>query len=131
MSEQNDPLFLQLKESSASVLEPYAGKSVYSHSGQRVVVGMRHVQAVSDVFLGWTNGPNSEFYVRQLRDAKVKPLVELFDPPMFSIFSRACGAILRGSCAQRHSRAIAAYLEKDAQFDEAIGRFSVAYADQA
>ncbi len=132
MSEQGDPLFLQLKESSASVLEPYAGKSVYPHSGQRVVVGMRLVQAASDVFLGWTSGPHGDFYVRQLRDVKVKPLVEFFDLPMFSIFAKACGRNLaRGHARSGNSRAIAAYLEKDERFDEAIGKFSVAYADQA
>ncbi len=113
-------------------MEPYAGKSLYPHNGQRVVVGMRLVQAVSDVFLGWTSGPNGDFYVRQLRDAKVKPLVELFDVPIFSIFSRACGRDLaRGHARSGDSRAIAAYLEKDERFDEAIGNFSVAYADQA
>ncbi|MGR4064265.1 MAG: DUF2252 domain-containing protein [Vulcanimicrobiaceae bacterium] len=132
MSEQNAPLFLQLKESSASVLEPYAGKSAYRHSGQRIVVGMRLVQAASDVFLGWTSGPNGDFYVRQLRDVKVKPLVELFDLRMFSIFSKACGQNLaRGHARSGDSRAIAAYLEKDERFDDAIGAFSVAYADQA
>jgi len=132
MSEQNDPLFLQLKESSASVLEPYAGKSVYPHSGQRIVAGMRLVQAASDVFLGWTSGPNGDFYVRQLRDAKIKPLVEFFDPRMFSIFSKACGRNLaRGHARSGNSRAIAAYLGDDERFDEAIGDFSVAYADQA
>ena len=132
MSEQNEPLFLQVKQSSASVLEPYLGKSVYPHSGQRVVVGMRLVQAASDVFLGWTSGPNGDFYVRQLRDAKIKPLVELFDLPMFSIFSKACSRNLaRGHARSGNSRAIAAYLEKDERFDEAIGNFSVAYADQA
>ena len=132
MSEQDEPLFLQLKEASASVLAPYAGKSVYSHGGQRVVVGMRLVQAASDVFLGWTSGPHGDFYVRQLRDVKIKPLVELFDLPMFSIFSKACGRNLaRGHARSGDPRAVAAYLEKDPQFDEAIGKFSVAYADQA
>ncbi|MGA8535139.1 MAG: DUF2252 domain-containing protein [Candidatus Tumulicola sp.] len=132
MSDRNEPLFLQLKASSASVLEPYAGNSIYPHSGQRVVVGMRLVQAASDVFLGWTSGPNGDFYVRQLRDVKVKPLVELFDLPMFSIFSKACGRNLaRGHARSGDARAIAAYLEKDERFDIAIGSFSIAYADQA
>lgn len=132
VSEQNDPLFLQLKESSPSVLEPYAGKSAYPHNGQRVVVGTRLLQTASDVFLGWTSGPNGDFYVRQLRDAKIKPLVELFDRSMFSTFARACGwNIARGHARSGNSRAIAAYLEKDERFDNAIGDFSVAYADQA
>ncbi len=132
MSEQNDPLFLQLKEASASVLEPYAGKSIYPHNGQRVVVGMRLVQAASDVFLGWTSGPHGDFYVRQLRDAKIKPMVELFDRPMFASFSRACGwDLARGHARSGNARAIAAYLKKDARFDDAIGKFSIAYADQA
>jgi hypothetical protein len=70
MSATNDPLFLQVKEATQSVLEPYAGKSAYAHHGQRVVMGQRLMQPASDLFLGWVTGPgNRQFYFRQLRDA--------------------------------------------------------------
>jgi len=67
--------FLQFKEAVNSVLEPYAGKSAYKHHGQRVVMGQRLMQPASDIFLGWATAPNGrQFYVRQLHDAKIKPL---------------------------------------------------------
>src|SRR5271165_3774827 len=77
---EDDPLFLQFKEARASVLEPYAGKGVYEHQGQRVVCGQRLMQSASDVFLGWTTGVNGrEFYMRQLRDVKLSPIIEDWD----------------------------------------------------
>ena len=133
MSEANDPLFLQIKEAVGSVLEPYAGKSAYSHHGQRVVMGQRLMQPASDIFLGWVTGPNGRhFYVRQLRDAKIKPLVETFDAEMLGIYARACGWTL----ARAHAKAsdvstIGGYLGSGDQFDEAMGDFALAYADQA
>lgn len=133
MSSGNDPIFLQFKEAVASVLEPYAGKSEFPHHGQRVVEGQRLTQPASDIFLGWATGSNGlEFYVRQLRDAKIKPLVETFDAEMLLIYAKACGWTL----ARAHSKAmdtsmIAGYLGKSDEFDEAIGKFAVAYADQA
>jgi uncharacterized protein (DUF2252 family) len=41
MAADDDPLFLQVKEARASVLEPYAGKSLHPNQSQRVVVGQR------------------------------------------------------------------------------------------
>ena len=79
MAGDDDPLFLQVKEAHESVLEPYAGKSVYPNYGQRVVAGQRLMQAASDMFLGWTEQLGRHFYVRQLRDIKIEPLVEIFD----------------------------------------------------
>src|SRR5215472_8256114 len=79
MAGERDPLFLQVKQACASVLEPYAGKSVYPNHGQRVVHGHRLMQSASDVFLGWTEGRHGrQFYIRQLRDAKVKFAIETF-----------------------------------------------------
>jgi uncharacterized protein (DUF2252 family) len=76
MAGENDPLFLQVKEARRSVLEAYAGKSVYANHGQRVVMGQKLVQSASDVFLGWTEAHRGRhFYIRQLRDMKIKPLV--------------------------------------------------------
>jgi uncharacterized protein (DUF2252 family) len=86
MAETNNPLFLQFKEAVQSVLEPYAGESEYSHHGQRVVMGQRLMQPASDIFLGWVTAPNGrQFYVRQLRDAKIKPLIQTFSAEMLNV----------------------------------------------
>jgi len=133
MSVADSPLFLQVKQANASVLEAYAGKSVYPHHGQRVVEGQRLMQPASDLFLGWVIGPEGRhFYIRQLRDVKLSPLVETYDAEMLSIYGEACGWVL----ARAHAKAgdpwaISGYLGKNAQFDEAMGKFALAYADQA
>lgn len=133
LSVAGDPLFLQIKEANASVLEPYAGKSSYSHHGERVVQGQRLMQPASDLFLGWVTGVRGRhFYVRQLRDVKLAPLVETYDASMLTIYARACGWVL----ARAHAKAggpwaINGYLGKGADFEEAMGRFALAYADQA
>jgi len=127
------PFFLQIKEANASVLEAYAGKSAYRHHGQRVVMGQRLMQPASDMFLGWVTGPKGRhFYLRQLRDVKLKPLVETYDAQMLSIYARACGWVL----ARAHAKAgdpwaIGGYLGKQNEFDEAMGKFAILYADQA
>jgi uncharacterized protein (DUF2252 family) len=132
MSKSNEPLFLQFKEAVASVLEPYAGASAYPHHGQRVVMGQRMMQPSSDLFLGWvTARTGTQFYVRQLRNAKIKPMVETFDAAMLEIYAKACGGVL----ARAHAKAggvseIARYLGSSDAFDEAMGSFAVAYADQ-
>ena len=136
MSATNEPLFLQFKEAVPSVLEPYAGKSVYAHQGQRVVAGQRLMQPASDLFLGWVTlktpqSAESQFYVRQLRDAKIKPHVEMFNGEMLSIYGKASGRVL----ARAHAKAgdqfgISGYLGTCDQFDEVLGRFAVEYADQ-
>jgi uncharacterized protein (DUF2252 family) len=135
MSESNDPLFLQVKEAAASVLEPYAGKSAYSHHGQRVVMGQRLMQPASDIFLGWLTGVEGrQLYVRQLRDAKIKPLVETFDAEMLEIYAAMCGWVLARAHAKvsEISATISGYLGSSSdEFDEAMGRFALAYADQA
>ena len=135
MSEANHPLFLQFKEAVQSVLEPYAGKSSYAHHGQRVVMGQRLMQPASDIFLGWVTAPNGrQFYVRQLRDAKIKPLIETFNAEMLNVYSMACGWVL----ARAHSKAseisatISGYLGSSSDaFDRAMGKFALSYADQA
>jgi uncharacterized protein (DUF2252 family) len=133
MSVAGNPLFLQIKEANASVLERYAGKSVYRHHGERVVQGQRLMQPASDLFLGWVTGSRGRhFYIRQLRDVKVSPMVESYDASMLTIYGRACGWVL----ARAHAKAggpwaISGYLGKGGDFDEAMGRFALAYADQA
>ncbi len=127
------PFFLQIKEANASVLEAYAGTSAYTHHGERVVQGQRLMQPASDLFLGWATGPKGrQFYLRQLRDVKLSPLVETYDAEMLSIYAVACGWVL----ARAHAKAgdpwtISGYLGSKGDFDEALGRFAAGYADQA
>lgn len=126
-----DPLFLQIKEARASVLEPFAGKSDFSNHGQRVVNGYRLMQPASDLFLGWSRGPRRDFFVRQLRDMKLGPLVETFGREEFSIYAKFCGRALALSHARSgSSAAISGYMGKNDVFDKAITSFSLDYADQ-
>ena len=133
MSAANEPLFLQFKEAVASVLEPFAGKSIYRHHGERVVVGQRLMQPASDMFLGWVTASltGKQFYVRQLRDAKIKPLVETMDAVSLDIYAKRCGwALARAHAKGGDAAVITGYLGASGKFDEALGDFSVAYADQ-
>jgi uncharacterized protein (DUF2252 family) len=132
--DQQDPLFLQLKEATASVLEDHLPASRYRHHGQRVVAGQRMMQAASDIYLGWTTARVPEvhhFYWRQLRDMKGSPDVETMAPTTLDYYARVCGWTL----ARAHARsgdpiAIAAYLGDDDQFDRSVTRFAERYADQ-
>lgn len=132
MAESGDPLILQVKEARASVLEGYAGASVFPNHGQRVVYGHRLMQPASDIFLGWTIGPRGRhYYVRQLRDVKIKLPVETFDPARMTVFAQCCGYTLALSHARSGDpAAISVYLGKSDEFDDAIAIFSFAYADQ-
>ena len=128
----DDPLFLQFKEAGPSVLERYTGHARVPHNGQRVVVGQRLMQSASDIFLGWCRGPRGrDFYVRQLRDMKVSADVETQPPKVMRAYATLCGLAL----ARAHDKAgdaamIAGYLGSSDQFDEAIGDYAVAYADE-
>lgn len=132
MATDDDPLFLQIKEAGPSVLESYLRKSAYANHGQRVVVGQHLMQAASDIFLGWTHGlAGRHFYIRQLRDMKVKPLVEVFNPVTLFDYATLCGWTL----ARAHARSgdpamVAGYMGKSDVFDKAIAAFSKLYADQ-
>ena len=131
--EQNAPLFLQIKEARASVLEPFAGQSKFTTHGERVVAGQRLMQAASDIFLGWMVGmePGRAFYVRQLRDMKIPMPVDAADPADLAFFSAACGRTLARAHARTGEPAmIAGYLGSGAAFEGAIINFSEAYADQ-
>lgn len=128
---RGDALFLQVKEALPSVLAPYAGRSRFSNEGQRVVVGQRLMQAASDLFLGWTGGRGRHFYVRQLRDVKVKPAIEEADTPRLMRYAQWCGwALARAHAKSTEIGAIAGYLGASRRFDDAIARFALAYADQ-
>jgi uncharacterized protein (DUF2252 family) len=132
MARGKDPLILQIKEARASVLEGFVGKSVYPNHGQRVVNGIRLMQPSSDIFLGWTEGRRGRhFYVRQLRDVKIKFVVETFGKAEMSLFTYWCGYSLALSHARSGEPAvISGYLGKSDAFDKAVAAFSVAYADQ-
>lgn len=131
-SAENHPLLLQFKEACPSVLEPYAGKSRYAHQGQRVVSGQRLLQSSSDIFLGWAHGRKGhDFYVRQLRDMKFSLPVEGFTAVHFKRYAEVCGLTLARAHAKAGDAAtISGYLGKADNFDEALGDFAVAYADQ-
>jgi uncharacterized protein (DUF2252 family) len=128
----DDPLFLQVKEATRSVLEGHLPKSRFNTPGQRVVEGQRMMQAVSDIFLGWTKGVQDDrfYYWRQLRDMKASAMVEIMTPVGMTFYARMCGWTL----ARAHARsgdpvAITAYLGPADDFDRAIAKFSVGYAD--
>ena len=134
--DQNDPLFLQLKEAETSVLEPFLGKSTFANHGQRVVEGQRLMQATSDIMLGWirvtvVDGTRRDFYVRQLWDQKGSALVEMMNPRALTAYGQLCGRTL----AKAHARsgdaiAIASYLGSGDSFDRALASFAETYADQ-
>jgi uncharacterized protein (DUF2252 family) len=131
--DQHDPLFLQVKEATASVLEDHLPKSRYRQHGERVVQGQRMMQAASDLFLGWTKGADTSrhYYWRQLRDMKGSAEVEAMEPVALNFYAGICGWTL----ARAHARsadpvAIAEYLGEDDQFDRSITDFAKRYADQ-
>lgn len=129
---KDDTLLLQIKEARRSVLEPYAGRSRWPDHGQRVVVGQRLMQAASDVFLSWCPGASERhFYVRQLNDAKLKPLIERFDARQMAEYAQVCGFALANAHARSGpAAAIAAYAGRGRHFDTCLTDFACAYADQ-
>jgi uncharacterized protein (DUF2252 family) len=135
--DNEDPLFLQIKEAQPSVLEPYLGKSVYTNHGERVVAGQRLMQATSDIFLGWIraettlDGYARDFYVRQLWDWKSSVDLDTILPKGLEFYGEVCGFLLARAHARSGDRiAIASYLGKSDVFDQALLEFAVAYADQ-
>ena len=130
-SRHDDPLLLQVKQATASVLERYAGRSRYRHPGRRVVNGQRLLQTASDIFLGWTSDGAAGYYVRQLWDMKGSVNLDTLDPADLAPYGRLCGWVL----ARAHARsgdgaAISGYLGTGDRFDRAVANFAAAYADQ-
>jgi len=132
-----DPLFLQVKEADASVLEEFLGPSEFKNHGERVVVGQRLMQASSDIFLGWLHvdagldGKPRDFYGRQLKDWKGSAEIEQMVPKAMAAYGKLCGWTLARAHARSGDRiAIAAYLGGGDSFDRALVEFSRAYADQ-
>ncbi len=134
--DQTDPLFLQLKQAEASVLEPFTGKSKFNNHGQRVVEGQRLMQAASDVLLGWQrvagpDGVERDFYVRQMWDWKASVDIDTMGPVPLGLYAQVCGWTL----ARAHARsgdaiALASYIGAKDTFARSLTRFASAYADQ-
>ncbi len=133
----NDPLFLQMKEAEASVLEEFLGPSEFNNHGRRVVTGQRLMQASSDIFLGWLHvdspldGQPRDFYGRQLKDWKGSAEIDQLVPQLMSVYGKLCGWTLARAHARSGDRvAVASYLGNGPSFDRAVLEFSNAYADQ-
>jgi uncharacterized protein (DUF2252 family) len=133
--DEGDPLFLQVKEANASVLERHVGKSRYTNHGERVVEGQRFTQAASDIFLGWIRGRGGEgrdFYWRQLLDVKGSADLEVIRPAGLTLYAELCGGVLARAHARSGDAAmITGYLGTGPSFANAVADFAEAYADQA
>jgi uncharacterized protein (DUF2252 family) len=134
--DDEDPLFLQMKEAQASVLEPFLGRSEFANHGQRVVEGQRLMQAASDTMLGWIHttgldGVERDFYLRQLWDAKGSANIDVMEPKTMEAYARLCGFTLaRAHARSGDSVAISSYLGTSDTFDRALAVFAESYADQ-
>jgi uncharacterized protein (DUF2252 family) len=130
--DESDPLILQAKEATASVLDPYLESSRHGNHGERVVVGQRLMQATPDIFLGWTRGPGGrDFYFRQLWDMKGSVDVTGLRPPGLGFYGVLCArSLARAHARSGDSVAITAYLGTSDTFDGAIADFSESYANQ-
>jgi len=134
--DHGSPLFLQIKEAQASVLEPFTAASEFANHGQRVVSGQRLMQSASDIFLGWERVPRErgierDYYLRQLRDWKGSADVAGMTPEGMELWARMCGWTMARAHARSGDRiGIASYLGKSDTFDNAVAQFAVTYADQ-
>jgi uncharacterized protein (DUF2252 family) len=128
---QDDHLFLQIKEAQPSVLEGLAGPAPFPNNGERVVTGQRLMQSASDIFLGWSHHNHGDFYVRQMRDMKVVPNLVGYTPDMLTAYAGLCGRTLaRAHAKSGEAATIAGYLGNGSAFDEAVAHYALAYADQ-
>jgi hypothetical protein len=130
--DDDDPLFLQIKEAEASVLEAQLGPSDYDSPGERVVRGQRLIQASGDIFLGWSSSQaGHHYYWRQFHDMKGSAEVETMSARRLGMYATVCGWTL----AHAHARssdpiAISGYLGEGSSFDRAVTQFAFTYADQ-
>jgi uncharacterized protein (DUF2252 family) len=130
-NDDDDPLFLQLKEARASALVPLLEKSSFNNHGKRVVSGQRILQAASDLFLGWTRIGHVDYYVRQLRDMKFAVHTEELDAEDLTVYGELCGRVLaRAHACSADPAQVSGYLGRGDAFDQAVAAFAIAYADQ-
>ncbi|HAC66083.1 MAG TPA: DUF2252 domain-containing protein [Cyanothece sp. UBA12306] len=132
-NDDNDPLFLQVKEAASSVFEPYIPSlpPEATHNGRRVVLGQRVLQATTDVLLGWTTINQRPFYVRQMKNMKGSIPIEWLKGSAFFMYARACGTLL----ARAHARGgdiakIAGYCGTSDYFEQVIADWAEAYGNQ-
>ena len=132
LNDNSEPLFIQVKEARQSVLEPYTRASVYGHHGERIVQGQRLMQSASDIFLGWTTGPQGRhYYLRQLRDKKISPDIATLNKEFLVIYAQYCARVLaKAHCKTNQGAVICGYIGKGNRFAEAITEFAELYADQ-
>ncbi len=125
-----DPLFLQVKQAGPSVYEQHTRPSAHHNHGERVIKGKRLVQTATDIFVGWGSFHGRDYYVRQFRDMKIIPSIELIAPRLAE-FATACGEALAGAHARTGDPvSINSYIGKGPKFAAAIGQFACRYADQ-
>lgn len=122
-----EPLILQVKEARPSVLAQ-SPIDLEGHQGERVVTGQRMMQAASDIFLGWSKVGDYHFYIRQLRDVKIKPQIEKYSPAMMAVYAEACGWALARAHARTGEPKVISHL-LDAEFDNAMVESAETYAD--
>lgn len=131
-ADDHDPILLQIKEATASVLAPYLEPSTYSAHGERVVRGERLIQHASDIFLGWASSGERHFYVRQFKDFKASANLDGIDAGGLLAYGQDCSyALAAGHARSGDAAAIAGYLGKSDTFDRAIHAFAQTYADRA
>jgi uncharacterized protein (DUF2252 family) len=128
-----DPLFLQVKQAQASVLQPFVTTPSFKNQGERVVAGQRLIQGAPDIFLGWGEQDGVDFYIRQLRD--MKGGLE-FDPEKmkvknYPLYTSLCGKALALAHARSGDAAmLAGYVGNSDVLDKAMVRFGFSYAFQ-
>jgi uncharacterized protein (DUF2252 family) len=132
LNDDKEPIFIQVKEARQSVLEPYIKPSLYNHHGERIVQGQRLMQSASDIFLGWTTGPQGRhFYLRQLKDKKISADVETMNKEILILYAHYCAKVLaKAHCKTNIGAIICGYIGKGDQFAEAVTEFAKLYADQ-
>jgi len=132
LNDDNEPLFIQVKEARQSVLEPFNKASIYGHHGERIVQGQRLMQSASDIFLGWTTGPQGrQYYLRQLRDKKISPDINTLNKEFLTIYAQYCARVLaKAHCKTNQGAVICGYIGKGNRFAESIAQFAELYADQ-
>ena len=130
--DENDPLFLQVKEEPPSHYAPYVkDPSAPSHQGERVVRGQRMLQVLSDLLLGWCSIGDRDFLVRQLNDHKSSIDPEELCGKRLIEYSRVCAELLaKGHARSGDPAMLAGFLGRSGKAARALHDFAVKYADQ-
>lgn len=137
LDQRGEALVLQVKEARPSVLLPHLARAGYAvtgpagHEGQRVVLGQKRMQVVSDNLMGWATVDGLPYQVRQFRNRKgsVDPAALL--PGQLDDYGRLTGALLARAHAHTVDAAVVSgYCGRSEALDEAVAAFAVTYADR-